>query len=203
MKTNQELIEHLKSVGILKTPEIISAFEKADRVDFIKLRDKSIAYEDIPLDIGYDQTISQPLTVAFMLEELEPNKGDSVLDIGSGSGWTAALLAYIVGENGKVAGLEIIPELVDFGLSNIQKYKLDHVKIEEAERGVLGKPGQKFDRILVSASARKLPEELILQLKPNGTLVMPVGNSIFKITKSLEGVVSMQEFPGFVFVPLL
>jgi len=203
MKTNQELVEHLKSVGILKTPEIISAFEKADRVDFIKSRDKSIAYEDIPLDIGYDQTISQPLTVAFMLEELEPNKGDSVLDIGSGSGWTVALLAHIVGENGEVAGLEIIPELVDFGLSNIQKYKLDHAKIEKAERGVLGKPGQKFDRILVSASAKQMPEELILQLKPGGILVVPVGNSIFKITTSVGGVVSMQEFPGFVFVPLL
>ena len=203
MKTNQELVEHLKDIGILNTPEIISAFESIDRVDFIKSRDKPIAYEDIPLDIGYDQTISQPLTVAFMLEELEPQKGDSVLDIGSGSGWTTALLAHIVGKSGKVVGLEIVPELEDFGRSNIQKYKLNHVKIEKVEEGVLGKPGQKFDRILVSASAKKLPEELILQLKPNGILVVPVGNSIFKITKSLEEVVSMQEFPGFVFVPLL
>lgn len=203
MKTNQELVEHLKGIGILKTPEIISAFESTDRVNFIKLRDKSIAYEDIPLDIGYDQTISQPLTVAFMLEELEPKNGDSVLDVGSGSGWTTALLAYIVGISGKVVGLEIIPELVDFGLSNIQKCKLDHAKIEKAEKGILGKPGQKFDRILVSASAKKLPEELILQLKPGGILVVPVENSIFKITKSTGGVVSMQEFPGFVFVPLL
>lgn len=203
MKTNQELVEHLKGIGVLKTPEIISAFESIDRADFIKSRDKSIAYEDIPLDIGYDQTISQPLTVAFMLEELGPKKGSSVLDIGSGSGWTTALLAHIVGESGEVVGLERIPELADFGRSNLQKYKLDQAKIEKAEKGVLGKPGQKFDRILVSASANKLPEELILQLKPNGILVVPVRSSIFKIAKSLEGVVSMQEFPGFVFVPLL
>lgn len=203
MKTNQELVDHLKGIGVLKNPGIISAFESIDRADFTESRDKAIAYEDVPLDIGYDQTISQPLTVAFMLEELGPKKGDSVLDVGSGSGWTTALLAYIVGGGGKVVGLERISELVNFGRSNIQKYKLDQAKIERAEKGVLGKPGQKFDRILVSASARQLPEELVLQLKPNGTLVVPVGSSIFKITKSAEGVVSMQEFPGFVFVPLL
>jgi protein-L-isoaspartate(D-aspartate) O-methyltransferase len=203
MKTNKELVGHLKESGILKTPEIISAFESTDRADFIRMRDIPVAYEDVPLDIGHDQTISQPLTVAFMLEELGTKNGDSVLDLGSGSGWTTALLAHIVGESGKVAGLEIIPELVDFGQSNLEKYKLSHAKIEKSEKGVLGKPDQKFDRILVSASAEKLSEELILQLKAGGVLVVPVGISIFKISKSIKGEVSTQEFPGFAFVPLV
>lgn len=203
MKTNQELMEHLKNIGILKTQEIISAFTSIDRADFVKPEDILVAYEDIPLSIGYGQTISQPFTVAFMLEELKPRKDDMVLDIGSGSGWTTALLAYIVGEKGIVTGLELIPELVEFGRLNLQKYELDNAKIEKSEKGVLGISEQKFDRILVSASADKIPEDLIMQLKPSGVLVVPVGNSVLKITKNDEETVNMQEFPGFAFVPLL
>jgi len=203
MKTNQELVEHLKNIGILKTSDIVSAFTSIDRADFVKPEDILIAYEDIPLSIGYGQTISQPFTVAFMLEELKPRKNNVVLDIGSGSGWTTALLAHIIGEEGKVFGLELIPELVEFGRINLQKYKLDNARIEKSESGVLGIPEQKFDRILVSASAGKVPEALITQLKPSGVLVVPVENSILRITKDNKDTVEIQEFPGFAFVPLL
>ena len=203
MKNNQELVEYLKNIGILKSPEIISAFNCIDRIDFVKPEDKSFAYEDVPLSIGYEQTISQPLTVGFMIEELEPKKGDTVLDIGSGSGWTTALLSHIVGEKGIVIGLELVSELIEFGRTNLQKYKLNQARIEKSEKGILGKPGEKFNRILVSASARKIPEDLIMQLENGGTLVIPVENSILKISKDSDRIVNIQEFPGFVFVPLL
>ncbi|MDC0449100.1 protein-L-isoaspartate O-methyltransferase [bacterium] len=195
-------MKHLKKREVLKTPEIISAFEDIDRIDFVRPEDRNYAYADVPLGIGYGQTISQPFTVAFMLEQLKPKKGHKILDVGSGSGWTTALLAHIVGESGTVVGMEIIPELVSFGRSNLQKYGFKNATIEQATEGSVGKPDQKFDRILVSAAAREMPQELILQLKPNGVLVIPVENSIFKVNKDSKGNITDQEFPGFAFVPL-
>jgi len=203
MNGNQKLVKYLEDTGILKTPEIISAFEEVDRADFVKLQDKTYAYENSPLSIGYGQTISQPLTVAFMLEKLKPRMSDEILDVGSGSGWTTALLAHIVDERGKVTGLELIPELVDFGRANLRKYNFSQAHIEQSERGLLGDPKQKFDKILVSASAKALPKELVLELKPNGILVLPIRNSVFRIRKNLQGNVDREEFPGFVFVPLI
>ena len=93
----KELIFFLTRNNILKTKSIIEAFEKIDRKDFILKKYTNEAYNDYPLDIGSNQTISQPSTVAFMLELLSPKKGDKILDVGSGSGWTTALLGYIVG----------------------------------------------------------------------------------------------------------
>ena len=90
------LIKELMEEGILKTPSIIGAFEKVDRKDFVPEELKDKAYLNTPLPIGYGQTISQPLTVAFMLELLQPQTGDKVLEVGSGSGWQTALLACIV-----------------------------------------------------------------------------------------------------------
>ena len=96
------LIKELMAEGILKTPSIIEAFEKVDRKDFVPEELKDKAYLNTPLPIGYGQTISQPLTVAFMLELLQPQAGDKVLEIGSGSGWQTALLAHMVsGGNGR------------------------------------------------------------------------------------------------------
>ena len=91
------LINELINSGYLKTPEIVSAFKKIKRQDFVRPEDAERAEINAPLVIGYGQTISQPATVAFMLEKLQPKRGEKILDIGSGSGWTAALLAEIVG----------------------------------------------------------------------------------------------------------
>ncbi len=133
MRSNKELVEHLIKRGVLKTPKIIEAFKKIDRKDFVKEEFLEEAYFDTPLPIGFGQTISQPYTVAFMLELLEPKEGDTVLDIGSGSGWTTALLAYIVGNKGKVIGVERIKELVEFGKKNLAKYKFKNAHIELAK----------------------------------------------------------------------
>ena len=193
--------EYLIKKRILITSNIIKAFRKVDRADFVK--DKALAYLDIPLEIGEGQTISQPTTVAFMFELLSPRASQTILDIGSGSGWTTALLAEIVGSFGSVTGLEIRSELVKFGHGNLAKYNYPHAKIIKAKEDTLGLPTRKFDRILVSASAKEFPEELKMQLKLSGILVIPVRNSIYKIEKLTRSKFKTQKYPGFVFVPLV
>lgn len=98
----KELVQHLVFTGVLRTPAIVVAFKRVDRVDFVPEVYQDEAYQDYPLSIGFGQTISQPTTVAFMMELLGPMPGNTVLDIGSGSGWTTALLASLVGNTGHV-----------------------------------------------------------------------------------------------------
>lgn len=203
--TNSELIIKLIAEGTLRTPRITDAFYKVDRIDFVRDAYKDEAYGDYPLPIGHEQTISQPTTVAFMLELLQPKEGEKILDVGSGSGWTTALLAYLVGERGNVWGVELIPELVEFGKKNLAKYNFAWAEIMQAEKGSLApyslERSKEFDKILVSAAAEKLPQELVSELKIGGALVIPVENSVVRVEKASETDVRTREFPGFVFVP--
>lgn len=200
------LIRDLIYQGYLKTDRIIEAFSRIRRVDFVPEDLESASQANIPLPIGQGQTISQPLTVAFMLEKLEPLPGDKVLDIGSGSGWTTALLAHIVGKYGRVIGMERIKELCNFGINNISKYHLiegGQVKIICAD-GIKGYINEApYDRILVSASAKEIPKELKKQLKVGGRMVIPVESSIWALEKISDKDFREVEYPGFVFVPLV
>jgi len=202
MLNNRELIDHLIKRRVLVTRSIIDALSKMDRINFIRPEDLNRAYMDNPLSIGYGQTISQPYTVVFMLELLQPEKGNKVLDIGSGSGWTTALLAYIVQKEGSVLGMEKASDLVKFGKSNIEKYNFTNAKIVQSGEE-LGKPEEQFDRILVSAAAREVPDELVDQLKIGGRMVIPVQSSIYKVDKVSEDQVEKDENYGFSFVPLI
>ena len=203
MQTMNELIDSMIVGGALYTPAIIDAFKKVDRRYFVPSSFSEHIYVDAPLPIGEEQTISQPSTVAFMLEQLEPREGDSILDIGSGSGWTTALLCSIVGERGSVTGLERKEALVEQGRRNLSKFDFSgKCSIEKAGEN-LGIPEKKFDKILVSASADEIPEVLFSQLKEGGILVVPVRNSIFKFKKISQTQLESREFPGFVFVPLI
>lgn len=203
MKTMHTLVNEMMVSGILQSPEIIDAFRAVDRKYFVPDSIIEHTYVDAPLSIGNNQTISQPSTVAFMLEHLAVQEGDTVLDIGSGSGWTTALLCHIVGKEGSVIGIERLDALVEQGKKNLSRFNLhSHCHIQKAGEK-LGLPGKKFDRILVSASAEQIPEELFSQLKIGGILVIPVGRSIFKFTKISEYEVDKEEFYGFVFVPLI
>ena len=216
------LIDSLIEGGWLKTPRIIEAFKKIKRGDFLPEEMKELAELNEALPIGYGQTISQPLVVAFMLELLQPQPGDKILDIGSGSGWTSALLAEIVGEQGKVIAIEVIPELMEFGKKNIEKYNFIKTGIVECLCADGSKGYQKaasFDRILASASAREIPLAWKEQLKIGGRIVTPIGNSIWLFVKKSEKrgdepsvhlhsaqegfVFEEKEYPGFVFVPLI
>lgn len=203
MKTMHTLVDDMIFSNMLKSPQIIDAFRVVDRKYFVPASFAEHTYVNAPIPIGNSQTISQPSTVAFMLEHLAPQKGDKVLDIGSGSGWTTALLCHIVGEKGSVTGVERVGELVELGQENLSQFHFgSHCHIESAGEK-LGLPDEQFDRILVSASADEIPEELLSQLKIGGTLVIPVRNSIYKFKKVSEAQIEKEEFYGFVFVPLI
>ncbi|MCD6342182.1 MAG: protein-L-isoaspartate O-methyltransferase [Spirochaetaceae bacterium] len=202
MYSNSDLIKHLIGRDALKSEIIIDAFRQIDRIDFVPDPTGSDVYEDHPLSIGFQQTISQPTTVAMMLEMLFPGKGEKILDIGSGSGWTTALLSYIAGETGYVIGLERIKTLVEFGKGNLDKYNFQNAEIIPAGKA-LGLPGETFDRILVSASADEFPADLTSQLKTGGKLVIPVLDSIYEITKKENGELDGLRHYGFTFVPLI
>ncbi|HLM83596.1 MAG TPA: protein-L-isoaspartate O-methyltransferase [Candidatus Bathyarchaeia archaeon] len=200
------LVRDLIYQGYLKTDRIIDAFSKIKRVDFVPEELESAAEANIPLPIGQGQTISQPLTVAFMLEKLEPMPGDKILDVGSGSGWTTALLANIAGKKGKVIGIERIKSLCDFGTNNISKYNFlsgGRAKIicADGSQGYVNEAP--YNRILASASAEEIPKDLKKQLAVGGRLVIPVKGSIWMIEKKSDKVFEEVEYPGFAFVPLI
>jgi len=205
-KTLIDLVNHLKQSGVLKSALITEAFLKIDRKNFVPEEWQSEAYQDYPLPLQLGQTISQPWTVAFMLELLQPQPGQNILDIGFGSGWTSALLAYIVSKSqtGTVFAIEIIPEVFDFGKKNIEKYNF----IEKGIVKVYCQDGSKglsqeapFDRILVSAAAPTIPETLLEQLEIDGVLVIPDDYGIHQIKKTPTGF-EKNYFKGFAFVPL-
>ena len=200
----KKLINDLISEGYLKTPEIIQAFYKIKRRDFLPPELKEQEAIDAPLPIGHGVTNSQPLTVAFMLELLQPELGQKILDVGSGSGWTTALLAEIVGLEGKVFGLERIAEIKEFGDGNIRKYNFSNVKIF-CRDGSKGLPNEApFDRILVSAAAFEIPVELKNQLKISGRLIIPTkAGDIRLIIRKKKDEFSEKIYPGFDFVPLI
>lgn len=182
---------------------IDEAFSKVERKEFLPEDLQAQAGFDAPVPIGFGQTNSQPTTVKRMLEWLDPQEGDKVLDVGSGSGWTTALLAYLVGPKGKVYAVEKIPELVEFGRGNCRRTGVKNARFYTAGR-VFGLPKfAPYDRILVSASAGKMPEELIEQLEVGGVMVIPILNSIFVLAKTGPDTFETVEKPGFVFVPLV
>ena len=202
----KEIVKLLISKGVLKTKSLYDAFISIDRKDFVPIGFKEYAYENMPLNIGFRQTISQPYTVAFMLELLQPKLGDEILDIGFGSGWSTGLLAKMVGFEGSVFAVEIIPEIFKFGKENLEKY--NYPNIELFLGSWLDLPVRKFDCILVSAATQdNTVEILVKRLKVGGRLVIPVkntsGQSIRLITRSNEFKIDEQNYPGFNFVPLV
>ncbi len=204
--TKDKLIDDLIRDGYLKTPPVIEAFRKIDRADFVPPEYKEKAYVNAPLPIGEGQTISQPLTVAFMLELLEPKAGEKILDIGAGSGWTTALLAEIVGETGKVTAIERIQKLKETAETNVSKYgfmEKGTVKIIQSN-GVNGyKDEAPYDKIIAAASAGRIPRAWKSQLKIGGRIVAPVSSSIIMLHKIDQDHFEKKEYFGFAFVPLI
>ncbi len=183
--------------------KVAGAFKVVKREHFLPPDAMSEATWDMPLSIGFGQTNSQPTTVRMMLEWLDVKAGQKILDVGSGSGWTTALLAHLTGSGGKVSAVELVPELVQFGRENCQKLGLQNVSFHKAGKQ-LGWPEETpYDRILVSAAADELPGELVDQLAPNGRMVVPIKSSVWLIIKDAAGNTTDHEYPGFSFVPLV
>ncbi|MDP3999502.1 MAG: protein-L-isoaspartate(D-aspartate) O-methyltransferase [bacterium] len=201
--TKEDLIQALIKDGYLKTPAIIEAFQKIDRKDFVPEEHKERAYVNEALPIGYGQTTSQPLVVAFMLELLQLNPGEKVLEIGTGSGWKTALLAQL---GGIVFSMERIEELQKMADKNIQNYGFienGSVKLLSGD-GSKGYPeGASFDKIIAAAAADVLPEAWKGQLNIGGRMVAPVGESILVLEKISKNKFKTKEYFGFSFVPLI
>ena len=180
-----------------------AAFDRVRRADFLTPEYRARAADDRPLFIGYDATNSQPTTVRTMLELLDARPGDRVLDVGSGSGWTTALLASMVTRIGRVYGVELVPELVTWSRQNLARYAFDWASIDQAEGGTLGLPAQApYDRILVSAQARRLPAPLVDQLAAGGRMVIPVDGRLSVVHRRPDGAVDEQRVGHYSFVPL-
>lgn len=179
-----------------------AAFRACPREGFLPRRLRARARFDGPLEIGAGQTNSQPRTVEDMLRLLDVRPGQRVLDVGAGSGWTTALLAHLTGPQGEVVGVELEPELVEFGSTNLAATRQPWASIRQAEPGVLGVPGlAPYDRILVSANADALPEPLVDQLADPGRMVVPVGG-VMRLLVRAGGQITMTRHGAYRFVPL-
>jgi protein-L-isoaspartate(D-aspartate) O-methyltransferase len=182
---------------------VVKAMKATDRRIFLPEEAKAQADIDTPISIGFDQTNSQPSTVRWMLQWLDPREGEKVLDVGSGSGWTSAMLARLVGHEGKVFAVELVPELVNLGRKNCQQADAKNVQFYRAGK-VFGLPGNApYSRILVSAAANELPHELVDQLKIGGRMVIPIRGEIWVINKGENSYLGITKHTGFVFVPLV
>ena len=193
---------HLLPRGI-KDQRIIEAFRKVHREVFVPEHLRDVAYEDSALPIGYGQTISQPYIVARMLQLLGPDKGDVVLEIGTGSGYQTALLAELAST---VVTVERIKPLLDEAKKKLEKLGYHNIVYVHSD-GTLGyKPLSPYDKIIVSAGAPDIPHSLIEQLKTGGILVAPVGSRYMQVLKRVEkreDGLYIQDDEGCIFVPLI
>lgn len=181
--------------------ELDTAFAVMKREDFLPPSMREFAHEDRALPIGYDQTSSQPRTVRTMLDWLKVRPGDNVLDVGSGSGWTTALLSYLTGPEGRVTAVELIAALKVFGERNCARMGVQNAEFHIAGHAIGWPDGAPYDRILVSASTDALPNVLVDQLADGGRMVIPIGESIWVVDKK-DGDLTATEHYGFMFVPL-
>jgi len=182
---------------------VLDAIAAVPRERFVRQADRHVAYDDIALGIAAGQTISQPTIVAVMLQEMELKRFDRVLEIGTGSGYQAAVLAELVRE---VVTVERVPELAESARLLLAHLGYSNIRVEEAGVG-LGRPEDApFDAIVVAAAAPRIPRTLVGQLQVGGRLIIPVGNlreqSLVKVVRTMDGVVT-RALGACRFVPLI
>jgi len=199
----KSLAKQWKESGVVKDKRLIRAFEQIPREKFIHEELVEDAYADRPLPIGYGQTISQPTTIMMMIEALELKKSDKVLEIGSGSGYNAAIMSKLCK---KVYTVEIVPELVHFARENLKRIGIKNVEVigDDGSRGY--EPESPYDKIMVTAGCPSMPKPLAGQLKEGGIIVAPVGEmdeqEMVK-AKKVKGKLKKEKLGMFVFVPLI
>jgi protein-L-isoaspartate(D-aspartate) O-methyltransferase len=184
--------------------QVIQAMTAVPRHQFVPHRYLRSAYDDSPLPIGYGQTISQPYIVAYMTEVLHLNKSSRVLEVGTGSGYQAAVLSPIVK---KVYTLEIIPELAKEATERLHQLGYDNIEVAMGDGYYGWKQHAPFDAIMVTAAAGHIPPPLLEQLKNNGRMVIPVGGAflvqnLILIHKDQDGHITTRNLMPVRFVPL-
>lgn len=202
------MVEELKALGYIVSKEVEEAMLAIPREVFVPEDQRPYAYEDRPLPIGFGQTISAPSVVARMTELLQVRKGQKVLEVGTGSGYQASILAWLVGEKGHVWTIERILELAARAKGAIESIGLgDRVTVIVGD-GSLGYPeAAPYDRVIVTAAAPRPPHSLLSQLSVNGRMVIPIGGRSSQVLTVFEkkGPDSYEEFYDLevLFVPLV
>ncbi|VVC02245.1 Protein-L-isoaspartate O-methyltransferase [uncultured archaeon] len=199
-----DTLNSLIHAGILKSKPIIAALKSLPRENFLSEEMKQFANEDRPLPIGYGQTISAPHMYAYMLEAAQVRPGDKILEIGTGSGYGAALLSVLAGKKGKAISIESEPRLVDFARANLARVNLQ-AEIVEGDGYEGYEKEAPYDKIVVTAACEEVPPALIEQLKTGGRLLIPVGKyfqDMLLIEKTKEGL-KTTPLLSVVFVPLV
>lgn len=181
---------------------VAAAMTAVPRAAFLPESVRHLADADRPVMIGWNATNSQPSTVRRMLELLGVQPGDRVLDVGSGSAWTTAILVHLTGPAGRVLGVERVPELVAMGRAALAEAGVD-ARVDPATTGVFGLPDEApFDRILVSAEADRVPDDLVAQLRDGGRMVLPVAGDM-TVVDARRGHAPVRRDAGrYSFVPL-
>ena len=183
-------------------PRIAAAFAAAPRSRFLPPSQRDFSQVDVPLRLAHGQTNSQPTTVANMLHLLDVRPGQRVLDVGAGSGWTTALLAHLVGEQGHVFGVERLPDLREGAAAAVAD--IGWAEVRQAVPGTLGLPDlAPFDRILVSAQPESLPQSLVEQLGIGGVMVIPVHGQMLRVVRDSQSEAGVTRHGFYSFVPLV
>lgn len=195
--------EHIERRGV-RNPDVIRAMRSVPRHEFVPEQVRADAYEDRPLSIGYGATISQPYIVAAMTELLEPSRNHKVLEIGTGSGYQAAVLSNLVQD---LYTIEIVPELAKLSRQTLERLGYRNVHVREGD-GYKGWPEQApFDRIILTAAPPEVPQALLDQLKHGGRLVAPVGDredqQLLVLDKGMDGRIHRREVFPVMFVPMV
>lgn len=157
----------------IRDPAVLAAMRNAPRHEFVPAARQRQAYADNPLPIGWGQTISQPYIVAYMTELLQLEPGMRALEIGTGSGYQAAVLGEILAD---VCTIEIVHELARWGADNLRRAGYDHVRVKQADGYFGWEEFAPFDAIVVTAAADHIPPPLVAQLRDGGRMVIPVGS---------------------------
>ncbi|MDE2904224.1 MAG: protein-L-isoaspartate(D-aspartate) O-methyltransferase [Chloroflexota bacterium] len=174
-----KLMAEIRRAGIVHSEPVLEAIERVERRHFVRPDDASEAYDNAPLPIGRGQTISQPLVVALMSEALAIGSGDRVLEVGTGSGYQAAVLAEM---GAQVYSVEIIPALSDWAAANLRCAGYRNIELDTADGFFGWEEHAPYDAIIVTAAASRIPRPLIPQLRVGGRLVVPVGSNAWDQT---------------------
>ena len=200
-----DLIIYLKNSKFLTDEKVESALQNIPRHEFVPESELEYAYDNEPLPIMKNQTISQPGVVTRMTEWLDVKNGQNILEIGTGSGWQSAILSYLVG-SGTIYSIERHPELAKFAQENLKKLKIDNVHVILGD-GTLGySQASPYDRIIITAACTEIPLPLLDQLSENGLIIAPVGGSsqsLVLLQKTSKGIVEIKNQSKYVFVPLV
>lgn len=201
----ERMVQHLIWDRIIRNEEVIMAMKETPRHIYVPESLRHAAYEDTPLPIGWGQTISAPHMVAMMCEAVALQSREKVLEIGAGSGYHAAVMSRIVGEDGMIYTVERFQELADFAEKNLEADGRKNVKVFTGD-GTLGLPEfSPYDAIVVTCAAPQIPKTYIEQTRDGGRILIPVGRmpSDLILARKKEGKIERENLGGCMFVPLV